>query len=113
MNENETNQPIIEPKTANSTPNNTQPNTPVEPKKEGGLGATIASIIIILVIILGAFYFFDKLKDEQRQQNNKKAAQESQEDSVNFIEAEFEAENYDNIDKEMNQIEAEFEASAN
>jgi|GEM_PF-1003367 len=111
MNENETNQPIIEPETANSTPNNIQPNTPVEPKKEGGIGATIASIIIILIIVLGAFYFFDKLKNEDR--NSDKITKDQQEDSVDFIEAEFKAEDFDDLDKEMQQIEVEFESSSN
>jgi|AntAceMinimDraft_11_1070367.scaffolds.fasta_scaffold00332_12 uncharacterized protein HemX len=104
MNENET--PTKERNSEQTeSPQNTE-------KKETSFGATIASIIIILIIVVGAFYFFSKVEVAQTTKQNQNSSAQQQ-DSANAIEADLQAQNFDDLDEEMNQIEAEFEAEVN
>lgn len=91
-------------------------------KKESGAGAITASIIIILIIIVGAFYFFSLVQDRTSvpQQQTEQAPeapspeeleQQSDSDNIADIEADLNAEGFDNLDAELGEIEAEFESN--
>jgi uncharacterized protein HemX len=79
-----------------------------ERKRDGGVGAMIASIIIILVIVFGAFYLLSVLRAEAP---TIEESQGEDETSLTELEAELKAENFDNLDVEMEAIDAEFEAA--
>lgn len=114
--------------------NNNSNQNPDLNQKDDGIGALIASIIIILIIIVGAFYFYTTVKvnvvsetpadesevvvpndkedenTEGTEVNQKAVDLRSQGTSTDIaeLEAELEAEGFDDLDTELEAIEAEF-----
>lgn len=83
---------------------------------EGTNGPVIGIIVVIVVLIVGAFYFFTRINEIQDVPQELPLTEEevsttpppSSSDEVDAIENDLEAENFDDIDAEMNALEAEF-----
>lgn len=82
---------------------------------EGSNGPVIGIIVVIVVLIVGAFYFFTRINEIQDVPQELPLTEEeissapvSSSDETTDIETDLEAENFDNIDAEMEALEAEF-----
>lgn len=75
-------------------------------------GPVVGIIVVIIVLIVGAFYFFTRISEiqnaEQTGTTTVEFATTSPSDETADIESDLEAENFDDIDAEMNTLQGEF-----
>lgn len=91
-----------------------EPTTNMQPV-EGSNGPVIGIIVVIVVLIVGAFYFFTRINEIQDvpqelplTDEEMAMTQTSDSDDVDAIEGDLEAENFDDVDAEMEALDAEF-----
>ncbi|MEK7514233.1 MAG: hypothetical protein AAB587_00180 [Patescibacteria group bacterium] len=96
---------------------NTTPAIPT-PTSKPSMGAFIGIIIIILVIVFGAFYFWGKMVEEKSGSGAQTADtsvemlnKQSSSDEVTSIEADLNATDIGNLDKELGSVDASLKAA--
>jgi hypothetical protein len=89
--------------------------TPNMQPVEGSNGPVVGIIVVIVVLIVGAFYFFTRINEIQDvpqelplTNEEMEMTQTSNSDDVDAIEGDLEAENFDDVDAEMEALDAEF-----
>jgi uncharacterized protein HemX len=119
--------PAAEPASATPAPVNMEmkmPEETVEAQPKTHRLALIAGILIILIALaLGGLYLWGAMLSAERMEENAALEQAqnaettetsapAQSDSLDAIEAELDAQNFEAIDAELNQIDAELEGNA-
>ena len=78
-------------------------------------GPVVGIIIVIIVIVVGAYYFFTRISEIQELDETasttptEEFATTSPSDETAAIESDLNAENFDDIDAEMNSLDKEFQ----
>ncbi len=97
----------MDPENAQQTPQRTEPQTinVSQGNSGGGLGPLIAIIIILIVIVIGGLYFWLSQENIVAPMNDEQAEQQ---DDLAEIEAQFNTQEFNDIENDSSSIDAEF-----